>query len=281
MPTKRNREEGWSHAKRSGHKNEQLVKKLFDSESFREAFSSRLGVNKIVCAKVGGIHEKSVDGVLGRKTKSKTDLRLFLENGGVINISIKKSRSGQIAYQSVDNFLMGFEKQFCVIVPDDIKYIFKLYFFGNPDTMIILENTSIIGSQNDSLIEYQKEHNRLVWQSLLRWDKKRAFSFLQWFKDNIVSLTDYCFSKGLAVNSDEWADYVWFINLLGEEDLDTIYAIEDIKSAVTDNKDIIIPGPKNGGSTIWLPFGFAEWHRNKIQVHDRLNNLLALGITSF
>jgi len=280
MSTGRNRSEGWTYAKRSGHLNEQKVCTLFDDTNFCDLFSKRLGVSKIVSATVGGIHEKSVPGVLGRKTKSKTDLKLLLENGKTVNISIKKSWGGQAAFQTVECFIKGFELQFSTLIPDDIQYMLKLYFYGNPDTEKYLTDDAIIGGQPARLIKYQKDHGRLVWESIKKWDNKKADKLLDWFKGNIGKLAEYCFSRGLATNKDEWAEYVWFINLLGEDDLDSIYSVADIINGVEANKDLVTPGGVNGGSTIQFPFGFAQWHQAKIQVHDNLENLINLNIKS-
>ena len=278
MSSGRNRSEGWTYAKLSGHKNEQLVRNQFDDENFSKEFSKRLGIGNIVSAEVGGLHEKSVPGVLGRKTKSKTDLKLHLEDGNTIRISIKKSWGGQAAYQTIDSFILGFERQFHVIVDEDIKYLLRLYFYGNPDTEKLLSDPKVTGKQSQDLIDYQVEHNRLVWDSLKEWNKAKADDLLKWFKDNIGLLADYCFSKGLAVDQDEWADYVWFINLLGDDDIDIIYSTESIIKAVEENTDKVVPGPRNGGSTTLLPFGFAQWHHAQIQIHDDLANLLELNI---
>ena len=278
MSTGRNRSEGWTYAKRSGHENEQRAKAKFDDEHFCKVFSNRLGIGRIVSADVGGLHEKSVPGVFGRKTKSKTDLKLHLDDGSIINISIKKSWGGQAAYQTIDSFLQGFEKQFALTVPDDIKYLFNLFFSSTPDAKEILEDPKVINKQNEYWVDIQKRHNCLNWTSLQNWDSSSANKFLQWFKDNIGSLAEYCFAKGLASDSDEWVDYIWFINLLGDEDLDEILSIKDIVDTVNKHPEEVIPGTKNGGTTIQLPFGFAQWHHAKIQVHDDLSKLLKWDI---
>ena len=82
----------------------------------------------------------------------------------------------------------------------------------------------------------------------------------------------------MASDSDEWVDYIWFINLLGDEDLDEILSIKDIVDTVNKHPEEVIPGTKNGGTTIQLPFGFAQWHHAKIQVHDDLSKLLKWDI---
>lgn len=49
MGTGRNRSEGWTYAKRSGHSNEDNVEKLFENSSYCRDFESRLGfTSKII-----------------------------------------------------------------------------------------------------------------------------------------------------------------------------------------------------------------------------------------
>ena len=68
----RNRATGWQHAKLSGHKNEDLVKKMLDTnENFKYNFLKRVGKhsNKIKKTTIGGLHETNVPSVNGNKTK--------------------------------------------------------------------------------------------------------------------------------------------------------------------------------------------------------------------
>lgn len=56
----RNRASGWKHAKRSGHKNEDLVKSFLDSdEKYASAFLRRIGCpcKKLSSTSIGGLHE--------------------------------------------------------------------------------------------------------------------------------------------------------------------------------------------------------------------------------
>lgn len=273
METDRDRASGWQHAKLSGHKNESMVEQMFCDDKFCSDFSKRLGICNIKSATVGGLCETDVECILGGYTKSKTDLVLELENGNIINISIKKSAGGQVYLIGVDRFIAGFEKQFLVTIPEDIKDSLYLYFYGHKDTSELLNDKAVTLGQTDSLIDYQKRKERLVWQSLKNFDGIKAERFLEWFKENIANIAEYCFSRGLAKNEGDWADYIWYVNHLGEACFDTIFSISDIKEAVSLNKDLIIPGKRNGGSTIVLPFGFVQWHQKQIQFHHSLDLL--------
>lgn len=269
----RDRASGWRYAKMSGHENEADVEALFQNDEYREKFAKRLGIGEIVSASVGGLCETEVPSVFGDRTKSKTDLVLTLADGEAVNVSIKKSSGGQVYLIGVDRFIAGFEKQFGKTVPSEIKRLLHLYFYGSPETDSLLCDKKIILGETESLIEYQRKHNRLVWTSLYNWDKEKGDALLNWFKLNISEIADFCFSRGLAVETKDWARYVWYINLIGEEDFDEIYSVDDIKKAVTAKADDVSPGLQNGGSTTLLPFGFVQWHQQKMQFHHSLEKL--------
>lgn len=274
MALLRDRASGWKHAKLSGHENEVDVERLFDDNEFSNEFSARLGVGKIIKAQVGGRHETNVSGVIGHTTKSKTDLKLYIEGGSVVNVSIKKSWGGQVYLISVDRFIKGYEKHFSTTIPDDIKDSMYLYFYGHEKTLSLLEDINIIAGETPKVVSYQKRKKRLVWKSLVNYDRVKADNFLQWIKNNIDRITEFCFSRGLASQSSEWAEYVWYINLLGEDDIDVIFKVSDITDAMRLNQEKVFASPVNGGSTIRLPFGFVQWHQCQMQFHHDLAMLL-------
>ena len=273
MEAGKNRATGWRHAKLSGHKNEAIVESLFKNEDFRTHFSKRLGIGKIISASAGGLCEKDVECALGGLTKSKTDLVLNTEDGRRINISIKKSAGGQVYLIGVDRFISGYEKQFSCTIPDDIQDSLKLFFFGHPATTDLLNNPAVTEGQSKKVIAYQKRKRRLVWDSLKQLNSQKAERLLNWFKANSSNLADFCFSRGLAKHKSDWAEFVWYVNYLGEADFDAIYSIEDIKTAVKENIELIVPGKRGGGTTILLPFGFVQWHLEQIQFHHKLSSL--------
>lgn len=274
MAIGRNRASGWRHAKISGHENEMDVERLFNNDDFCNSFSARLGVGKIIKSEVGGRYETNVPSIIGHTTKSKTDLKLYLESGKIINISIKKSWGGQVYLISVDRFIKGYEKHFSAVIPEDIKDSMYLYFYGHEKTLSLLDDINIVAGESPRIISYQKRKCRLVWKSLENYNKAKAEKFLQWIKDNIDTIAEYCFSRGLASQSSEWADYIWYINLLGEDDVDVIFKVSDIKSAMMDNVEKVFASQINGGSTIRLPFGFVQWHQCQMQFHHDLALLL-------
>ena len=114
MSKKRNRAEGWTFAKLSGHKNENRLAKLINDDStYKKHLQNRLGLKEeILSCKEGGIFEKNTKDIFGKSTKRKTDLILTCGNNTFVNISLKKSRSGQAYLIGIDRFIEGFQKQF-------------------------------------------------------------------------------------------------------------------------------------------------------------------------
>ena len=89
----RNRADGWKYAKLTGHSNEKLVAELVkrDKNIQKKILEcAHLKNIEIIDIQYGGINETDVDCILGGKTKSKTDMWLYLSNGKRLNVSIKK-----------------------------------------------------------------------------------------------------------------------------------------------------------------------------------------------
>ncbi|WP_294986849.1 hypothetical protein, partial [uncultured Fibrobacter sp.] len=138
----RNRASGWRHAKLSGHSNEALVKELLDTNAeYRTCFMNRIGLpNEIIRnISIGGLHETNVDGILGKKTKSKTDLKIFCNNERTITISIKKSLGGQVYFVRAGLFIEVFEKQFGESIPADVQRAIKLFWAAADDAIQIID----------------------------------------------------------------------------------------------------------------------------------------------
>ena len=85
-----------------------------------------------------------------------------------------------------------------------------------------------------------------------------------------VVITEFCFSKGLAADPQEWAEYVWYKNLVDGKNDDYILDIVELCSACQRAAQSIKPGTRGGGTTILLPFGFVQWHQGQMQFHHSL-----------
>lgn len=275
----RDRAAGWQHAKLSGHKNEDLVKNLLDTDQqFRNSFLKRVdrASATIIKTSIGGLHETNVPSVNGRKTKSKTDLKVYLGTNEVINVSIKKSLGGQVYFVRAGLFIDTFEKQFGTKIPSNVQRAINLFWAAADDAVEIIERYG--DRSNAKNYALQIRHESLNATTLKAYDEALYNALLDWFTTNAYELAKLSFSMGAVRNRDEWSDFVWYINLLGENDTDDLFLIEDVCKAVqaVAHKETYY-GSSYGGTTIQLPFGFVQWHQGQLQFHhdyDKLKNML-------
>ena len=275
----RNRSSGWQYAKLSGHENETLVKKSLDNDkNFQNDFLCKIKHPKelITETSIGGLHEKNVPSINKNTTKSKTDLKVSLNNGKKINISIKKSLSGQVYLVSPTLFISTFEKQFRKKIPAKIQRGINLFWGNADDTVQIIEKYA--DKTLSKTYNLQMRHKSLNATTLKAYDSHLYNLLLKWFIDNAYLLAKLSFSMGAASNKEDWSEFIWYINLIKENDINDIFHIEDICKAVQIvAKSETYFSPINGGTTIQLPFGFVQWHQKKIQFHhcyEKLHNLV-------
>lgn len=279
----RNRSEGWKYAKLSGHENEDLITELVcKNQSIQDEILKCAGkTGKIIGLKEGGLCEKEVPSVLGDDTKSKPDIKMNLDNGDHLNISIKKSWAGQVFLIQPERFLQGFEKQYNTVVPAIVKRAILLYFGKDSKTIDIINQYSNI----PTIKKYELHKWRLTKDTLDKYDANLCSNMLAWFRENIVEIFDFCFVRGLAKNEKDWADVIWYKNMLsGEEDPDTLFNMKELKDKIYQHRDMVVFGNRNGGSTIQLPFGFLQYHnppkdypsQNCMQFHHNFRSLISL-----
>ena len=264
---KRNRSEGWRHAKLTGHENEDNITTLLKEDSnlqHRILKCARKEDAKIVDIIDGGLNETNVYSVFGDKTKNKTDLKIILSNDDSINISIKKSLAGQVYLITAERFISGYEKIYKQEIPSIVKRAIQLFWGEANDTREIIQKFKY---QTESKIyEYQLRKNRLVANTLTLYDLKLPNELLKWFDNNMFNIIDFCFSRGLTIDEKEKAEIIWYKNTLKENDIDTILWIPQIKNDVYSK---CFFGKTLGGTTIQLPFGFVQWHQGCIQFHHK------------
>lgn len=274
----RDRATGWQHAKLSGHKNEDLVKIRLDTdEEFATSLLRRIDrpFAHIVRTSIGGLHETNVPSVNGRKTKSKTDLKVYLDTNETINVSIKKSLGGQVYFVRAGLFIDTFEKQFGTKIPSDVQRAINLFWAAADDAVGIIECYG--DHSNAKNYDLQIRHKSLNATTLKAYDQQLYEVLLEWFTDNAYKLAKLSFSMGAVLDCDEWSDFVWYINLLGENDTDDIFFIEDVCNAVQEvaNEETYY-GSSYGGTTIQLPFGFVQWHQGQLQFHHSYDKLCSM-----
>lgn len=275
----RDRASGWKHAKLSGHSNESLVKKLLDTDkAYLQSLLNRMGYGNevVVETSIGGLYETNVPSVIGNKTKSKTDLKIKCQSGREINVSIKKSLGGQVYFVRAGLFIEVFEKQFRKKIPSNVVRAIELVWAAAEDAPDIIEDYA---NKNDKkTFNLQVKHKSLNATTLKNYNSDLYNALLRWFKDNAYELAKISFTMGAVRDKNEWPEFVWYKNCLGENDIDEIFYIDDICNAVCKfaNTETFY-GTKNGGTTIKLPFGFVQWHQAKMQFHhnfDKVSGLL-------
>ncbi len=275
----RDRATGWQHAKLSGHKNEDLVEALLDSDrDFQQHFLNRIARPNATIKEtsIGGLHETNVPSVNGRKTKSKTDLKVYLSSNEVVNVSIKKSLTGQVYFVRAGLFIDTFERQFDAKIPADVQRAINLFWAAADDTVDIIKEFG--DRSNEKNFDLQMRHKSVNATTLKAYDEHLYDVLLEWFTNNAYELAKLSFSMGAVRDRSEWSDFVWYVNLLGENDIDDIFFIEDICTAVQEvAKEKTCYGSSFGGTTIQLPFGFVQWHQGQLQFHhdyEKLKNIL-------
>lgn len=264
----RNRSQGWRHAKLSGHKNEVIITRELLNNKL--SLKSAIGLDNIQDATTDGINEQNVPSVLGDSTKSKTDIKIVLNNNqGTKNISIKKSAGGQIYLIRTSRFIKGYEAHFGNI-PKPVQLGLQLFFGEHDDVRTILSKQKGI---SDKINKYQKRKNRLVWTSLMDHSPETAEAMLSWFKSNIGNIAEFCFSRGLAKNKSEWANFIWYKNRVDSETFDYSFTVKEIVNYSSRHSENIAPGNSLGGTTLQLPFGHLQWHLGQMQFHHSLTKL--------
>lgn len=278
----RNRASGWQHAKRSGHKNEDLIKELLDTdEQYASDFLRRIGCyyKAIKETSIGGLHETNVCSIIpgARKTKSKTDLKLIYDDGSQTNISIKKSLGGQVYFVRAGLFIECFERQFNKSIPKNVIRAINLFWAAADDAVNIIEQYGDKTATKD--YDLQIRHKSLNATTLLAYDKELYNALLQWFIENSYELAFLSFSSGAAQDQSEWSDFVWYKNMLDENDVDEVFLIEKIcqESARVAARETYY-GTSNGGTTIQLPFGFVQWHQAQLQFHHNFYKIRSMLI---
>ena len=283
-PVGRNRSEGWRHAKLDGHINEQqFASLLINNQEFISTIEKHL--MKIApkgspTISVDG--SKHVESIFGDKTTSKVDIALNWENGQRINISLKKSSSGQVWLISVPRFISAMEYYLGKSLDLEVQIGIALFIGGS--NLINYEEYFEKAAEynrkwNPSIAIQERHQMRLVANSIENCFPSIWESTLDFFNSNVELITKLCFSQGLAKSEVEAADVVIYNKVV---DGKSVFSIaEMINSAIAQAKiDPIIAGPRNGGSTLQLPTGFMQMHHpqgdNLLQFHHQYKKISRL-----
>lgn len=277
----RNRSEGWQFAKKDGHQNEQdfgeklrrrpeLAAKIYEYV-FETTPSSELEIS------VDG--NMRVEGFDGLPTTSKCDLRLKPSNGGrAANLSLKKSEGGQAWLVSPSRFLEILEFHLGTTVDHEAKRALWLFIGGDNLPMsareVFEKGLSLSKTATPEIAKLEKAQSRLSLNSIAAVDKIGYESLLDLFRSHFELITRLVFGLGASAELDTEAQAIVY----NRHDKGVqIFRIEDVMNSDTSTKELIDRGPRNGGTTIWLPFGFLQMHhpqgQNLLQFHHKRTNI--------
>lgn len=281
---KRSRSEGWRHAKLDGHANEKLfADALINDEEFVSAIEryilkdSPKGSPKVT---VDG--SKHVESIFGDMTTSKVDIALNWSDASQVNISLKKSASGQVWLISVPRFISAIEFYMNQKIELDARIGISLFIGGtnlHGYEKYFSQALEFNKKNNPSIADQEIHQNRLVAKSIednfpFIWE-----STLDFFNSNIGLITRLSFGQGLAKSVKDAADVVIYNNT---KNGDAIFPVSKIVERAILHSTInpISPGPKNGGSTLQLPTGFLQMHHpqgdNLLQFHHQYKKITNL-----
>lgn len=93
----------------------------------------------------------------------------------------------------------------------------QLFWAAADDAVPIIEK---YGDRSDSKsYNLQIRHKSLNATTLKNYDRNLYDAMLIWFRENAYDLTKLSFTMGAAQNPQEWSEYVWYINTLGENEI--------------------------------------------------------------
>jgi hypothetical protein len=284
-PRGRNRSEGWRHAKLDGHANErEFAESLITNREFISVIEMKLlNVSSGDLPEVVVDGSKRVDSIFDDKTTSKVDLALIWKGGQKINISLKKSKSGQVWIISVPRFISAIEHHLNRKLDPEVYIGISLFIGGtNLSNYESYFDQAIVFNQekNPSIAKQELHQSRLVGKSIATLFPTVWSSMLDFFNSNIGLITKLSFSQGLAKSEVESADVIVYNQTAEEESVFAIRrVIQDSVSSTQSNP--VTAGPKNGGSTLQLPTGFLQMHRpqgdNLLQFHHQYEKISKLS----
>ena len=145
------------------------------------------------------LSEKVESVIQGRKTPSKTTLRIVWKDNTQTNFIVKKSGPAHICLKKVEWFIPEFEAQFKKKVPPVVREALLLFVGRHPRQKQILDSISVnfVGDDIRDDVE-RKYHNRLTLASMYGYKVACAKKLLEWIAANSAEITEFCFSRGAA-----------------------------------------------------------------------------------
>jgi hypothetical protein len=270
--TGRTRSEGWRHAKVDGHANEdsfgeQLITDTYFLRALSDSILESLP-NGSPTIKVDG--SKHVKSILEDQTTSKVDLEITWPKGERVTISLKKSNSGQVWLISVQRFMAAVSHHLGKEFDGDVAAGISLFIGGSnlaPHMSMYEKALNVDREDRPKIAEQEIRQKRLLAESIAFsypniWEKTLSF-----FSENIELITKLSFAEGLAADPKEFAQVVVYNKAPKGSNIFPISAlVETLKEVIEVNP--VVPGPRNGGSTLLLPTGTLQMH------HPQEDNLM-------
>lgn len=287
MSSGRNRSEGWRHAKLSGHALEdELAERIRSDAAFSEWLLQGLELAPpATISGVGrtGIAETGVPSVLPGSTKAKADLALRIDGGQDVTVSLKKCPEGQAWLVQPSRFIAGFEAHFASSVPSEVRRGLKLFFGPVPaDEMQAICGGDYQGPiRRKDGVPQERHQKRFVAATLALHDNRTWTCTLEWMRDEISRICDLALRRGLCARPEDWASYVWHHEAGSASPGEgRIASLERLVERIDAHGSLVAAGPRNGGSTLELPFGRLQMHQQQMQFRhdaDWIHRVLATG----
>jgi hypothetical protein len=225
---------------------------------------------------------KHVESIFGDMTTSKVDLAMKWNNGEQINISLKKSNSGQVWLISVPRFISAIEFHLKSKIDTEVQKGISLFIGGtNLSNYQSYFDKALTTDQklNPGIAEQELHQARLVAHSIESNFPSVWKATINFFNVNIGLITKLSFAQGLAKSEYDAADVIIYNKTVGGPSVFTIRRI--IQNSKSQTKKVgVVPGPKNGGSTLQLPTGFLQMHHpqndNLLQFHHQYKKISKL-----
>lgn len=274
------RASGWRFAKLDGHHNERAAGASLE-EDFQTASNIVNWISGQILTKP---HRVKVDGsskvptIHGDAVIGKIDLTIQDEDIEPVGVSVKKSNGGQVWLVSVDRFLEALGSNGSETESDDLVTGLRLFIGGSENLRHVEEIFStglrMSAQRGHAWHNLEIHQNRLAMESIKLASRTVYEELIDFFKDNISVITHLCFASGSASRREDHAQGVLYNNAPGGAQ---VFNIEMLERELISSAHKISPGPRNGGTTIWLPFGFLQMHKpqgkNLMQFHHKLDTL--------
>lgn len=281
----RTRSSGWKHAKLDGHINEENFADQLKKDSELRSKIELLVLRRVseLDVKVEADGAKYVDSIFEDKTISKTDIKILWRDGNYVNLSVKKSRSGQAWLIAVPRFISGIEYHLNEKLDKEVVTSLSLFIGGSNLEKYMRYFEIALKADRDtspSIAAQEARQKRLVAQSLKQNFPDLWTSLIGFFSVNIQLITHLTFAQGLAKSKSECAQLIAYNR--ESTGVDFFYIPDLVHKVVRHIATYPLDcGPRNGGSTIILPTGFLQMHHpqgeNQMQFHHNYERLTALN----